>query len=171
MRRLASSPGEGFRLHRELCRVGRRTNRVLANRTIVRCILKGKSVNNGQPNSTNINYYMNELGEKFFEANEKEHILEKHFNGAFNDIESSMDFFPAMGFGNLGILQLLMFFPPIDAQLLRTAVLGFTKGKTSAEDGVVSEMLAALDGEHLTTLADIFRLRTLSRATEAGDPA
>ena len=64
-----------------------------------------------------------------------------------------------------------MSFLHIDAQLLRTSVLGFTTGKTVAEDRVVSEMLAALRGENQTTLTNIFRLETLIHATETDDPS
>ena len=131
MRRLVFSLGERLRLHRELCRVRRRTNRVLANRSIDRCILEGQSLENGQHNSTNINYFMNELREIFFGASEKEHMLEKHFDGAFNDIESSMDLVSqwvcqSWNYAAFDVLS------PIDALLLRTGVLGVYERKNNS---------------------------------------
>ena len=76
MRRLAYSPGERFRIHRDLCRVRRSTNRTLVNWTVDRCILEGQSVKQGQSNSTNVSYFQNELGDEIFETSEKEYVLE-----------------------------------------------------------------------------------------------
>ena len=94
MCRLAYSPAERCCIHRERERILRRTSRALANHTVDRCILEGKRMKISYRISTNINFFMNDVGEKFFETSEKEHALEKHFGGAFTDIGSSMGILP-----------------------------------------------------------------------------
>ena len=48
---------------------------------------------------------------------------------------------------------------PVRCSTLENSNFGFSKGKTAAEDGIFSEMLAALNDENLTTLAEVFRLK------------
>ena len=110
------------------------------------------------------------MGQQFFEASEKEHILEKYFKGAFNDLDSIMDLVPDWVWQswNSAALDVL---PPIDAQLVRSVILGFSKAKTLTKDGIVVEMLMALDDENLTTLAEIFSLRAFNHASEKDDTA
>ena len=61
--------------------------------------------------------------------------------------------------------------PSLDASLLREAALKFTKGRTSATNGIVIEMLLACDDTIFDVLSQIFLLRVLSHATEDSEDA
>ena len=56
--------------------------------------------------------------------------------------------------------------PTLDALLLRSVALHFSKGRTSAADDVVIEMLLACDDMVFDVFAQIFLLRFLNHETD-----
>ena len=61
--------------------------------------------------------------------------------------------------------------PSLDASILREVALKFTKGRTSATDGIVIEMLLACDDTIFDALSQISLLRFLNHATGDSEDA
>ena len=91
-----------------------------------------------------------------------------HFDNAFTDIEAVLDLVPdwAEKRWNFAILETL---PSIDAAMLPDVANGFTKRRTSADDGIVIEMILACNEHVLEILAQMFRLRILNHESEDGE--
>ena len=89
-----------------------------------------------------------------------------HFVTAFNDFDSLVDDLPKWVTDKEWHSIVLEPLPRLDGMLVRRAVLGFGKGKTCGDDGLVMEMVAAGDEMLFELIAECFRLRLLNHRTE-----